>query len=183
MVLGGTFTRPIKGLAGQVSKASEGDLTVELTSSNRKDEIGILEEAVRAMLESARFQARRINEAVSILASAASDIASTVAQLSVGTSKTSSAVTETTTTVEEVKQAAKLSSEKAKKVSDSAQQAVQVSETGEQATEDTVHRMSLIKEQMESIGEPLCDSASRARLLRTLLMQSRTLRISRTSSR
>lgn len=151
--LSGTFTRPIKGLAGQVSKASEGDLTVELTSSNRKDEIGILEEAVRAMLESSRFQARRVNEAVRILASAASDIASTVAQLSVGTSKTSAAVTETTTTVEEVKQAAKLSSEKAKKVSDSAQQAVLVSETGRKATEDTVHRMSLIKEQMESIGE------------------------------
>jgi methyl-accepting chemotaxis protein len=151
--LAGTFTRPITVLAGQVSKASEGDLTVELASSNRKDEIGVLEEAVRAMLESARSQARRINEAVSILASAASEIAATVAQLSVGTSKTSSAVTETTTTVEEVKQAAKLSSEKARKVSESAQQAVEVSETGKKATEDTVHRMNLIKEQMESIGE------------------------------
>lgn len=152
-LLAGTFTRPVKMLAGKVSKASEGDLTVELKSSKRKDEIGILEEAVRAMLESAKFQARRINEAVSILGSAVSEITATVAQLSVGTSKTSSAVTETTTTVEQVKQAAKLSSEKAKKVSEGAQQAVQVSETGKKATEDTVHRMNLIKEQMESIGE------------------------------
>jgi methyl-accepting chemotaxis protein len=151
--LAGTFTRPVKVLAVKVSKASEGDLTVELKNSNRKDEIGILEEAVRAMLESARFQARRIHEAVSILGSAVSEITATVAQLSVGTSKTSSAVTETTTTVEQVKQAAKVSSEKAKKVSEGAQQAVQVSETGKKATEDTVHRISLIKEQMESIGE------------------------------
>ncbi|MBI5249379.1 MAG: methyl-accepting chemotaxis protein [Desulfomonile tiedjei] len=148
-----TFIGPLTVLAGQVSKASEGDLTVRLEEFNRRDEIGVLGQAVGSMLDSLRDQVRRITEVVTVLSSAAADISSTVAQLATSTSKTSAAVTETTTTVEQVKQAAKVSSEKAKKVSSSAQQAVQVSESGKKATEDTVHGMNLIKDQMESIGE------------------------------
>ncbi len=148
-----SFTKPLTVLVGQVAKITDGDLTVELKRLYRNDEIGILRRAVRSMLESLRDQTRKISEVVSILSSAAAEISATVAQLATSTSKTSAAVTETTTTVEQVKQAAQVSSEKAKKVSASAQQAVQVSEAGKRATEDTVHRMSLIKEQMESIGE------------------------------
>ncbi len=153
LLLARTFTKPLTSLAAQVSQASHGDLTVKLQKLNRKDEIGVLEDAVRSMLKGLNDQTRQISEVVSILSSSAAEISATVAQLATSTSKTSAAVTETTTTVEQVKQAAQVSSEKAKKVSASAQQAVQVSEAGKRATADTVHRMSLIKEQMESIGE------------------------------
>jgi methyl-accepting chemotaxis protein len=140
-------------LAGRVNVVRDGDLTVEIPAQKRNDELGELAHSVQAMLESLREQTRRTLEVVDVLSSSASEISSTIAQLSVSAYKTSSAVTETTTTVEEVAQAARSSSEKARQVADEAQGAVKISEEGKKATDDTIQRMNLIKEQMGTIGE------------------------------
>ena len=115
--------------------------------------MGRLVQALNAMVEFLREQTRRTIEGVNVLGSSAAEIAATVSQLGASTSRTSSAVTETITTIEEVKQAAKISNDTAKKVAESAKQAVEISEVGKKATSDTAHRMNLIKEQIESIGE------------------------------
>ena len=84
-------------------------------------------------------------------------------------SRTSSAVAETTTTVEELRQAAKVSSEKAKKVSLTARQALEISESGKKATQDTIGRMQLIKEQMESIGETVVRLSDHSRAIEEII--------------
>ncbi len=131
---------------------SEGDLSRTIESGGN-DEVGRLTHALNQMVGYLRDQNGKTVEGINVLAASAAEISATVAQLAASTSKTSSAVAETTTTVEQVKQAAKISSEKAKKVAETAQQSVQITETGKKATEDTVLRMNLIKEQMGSIGE------------------------------
>ncbi len=146
------ITKPLGEAVELAEGISKGDLsrTLEFTD---KDEIGRLARALNEMVEFLKQQTRRTMDGVNVIASSTAEISATVAQLAMSTSKTSAAVTETTTTVEQVKQAARISSDKAKKVSETAQQAVQISEMGKKATDDTVMRMNLIKEQMESIGE------------------------------
>ena len=98
---------------------------------------------------------RESSEMTSVLASAASQILSSTAELASVSTETSTAVSETTATVEEVKQTARLASEKSRTVSDSAQQAAQVAQQGQEAVEETIHGITLIKQHMESVGESI----------------------------
>ncbi|MCA1960103.1 MAG: methyl-accepting chemotaxis protein, partial [Desulfomonile sp.] len=153
VILSRTIAKPITVIASIATEVSKGDLTVSVPSFKRSDEIGALTDAFRLMVGNLRNQIARIREGVGILSQSATEISTTVSQVATSTAETSTAVTETTTTVEQVRQAARLASEKAKKVAQSSQQAVEISSAGKGATEDTVVRMNLIKEQMESIGE------------------------------
>jgi len=153
VLLSRSLARPITILASVATEVSKGDLTVHVPKFKRDDEIGALANVFRQMVHNLREQIARVREGVGILSQSATEISTTVSQVATSTAETSTAVTETTTTVEQVRQAARLASEKAKKVALSSQQAVEISSAGKGATEDTVVRMNLIKEQMESIGE------------------------------
>jgi methyl-accepting chemotaxis protein len=152
-VLSGRLAKPISAISGVAAEISKGNLAVQVPKLGRKDEIGKLGEVFDDMVKNLRDQVGRILDGVNVLAMSATEISATVAQLTTSTAETSSSVMETTTTVEQVRQAARLASEKAKAVALSAQKAVQIAASGKQATDDTVTKMSLIKEQMESIGE------------------------------
>ena len=151
-LLATAIAKPLTHLVDVAEGVSAGDLSRTLETSGN-DEVGRLTSAFRKMVEYLRDQATRTAAGIEVLASSASEISATVAELVASSTKTSSAVAETTTTVEQVKQAAKVSSEKARNVAETAQQSVQITDTGKKATEDTLDRMNLIKEQMESIGE------------------------------
>ena len=152
-ILAKTMARPIGALAGQVSLVGGGDLTVDIPAQKRHDEVGALARAFQAMLDSLRGQTHHTLEGVNVLSSSTTEISATASQLATSTQTTATAVTQTVATVDEVRQAATVASEQAKKVADRALQSVQISESGKKATEDTIHRMNLIKDQMESIGE------------------------------
>ncbi|MFC1833631.1 methyl-accepting chemotaxis protein [Thermodesulfobacteriota bacterium] len=152
LILARTMAKPVADLAGYVGQVRSGDLTVEIPQQSRQDEIGSLTTAFREMLLSMKQQTSQMLEGVNVLSSAAAEISSTATQLAASTSRTSSAVTETTTTVEQVRQSAKVASEKARNVAEASRQAVQISESGRMATEETVQRIVLIKDQMNSIG-------------------------------
>ncbi len=153
LILAGNLSRPIRRLAEQVSLVSQGDLRLELESQHRGDEIGVLSKAFSNMVESLRSQTGQINEGVGILASSVKEISVTVAQLTENVARASSAVTETTSTAEELRQAGKLSAEKARVVAETAQEAVKASVQGTGATKDTIMKMTLIREQMSSVGD------------------------------
>lgn len=162
------ITRPLVGAVDLAERIGSGDLSRTLESRG-KDEVGRLAQALNQMVAYLRQQAGSTLEGINVLASSAAEISATVAQLATSTSKTSSAVAETTTTVEQVKQAARVSSDKAKKVAESAQQAVQTTEAGKKATDDTVHRMNMIKEQMESIGETVVRLSEHSRAIEEII--------------
>jgi methyl-accepting chemotaxis protein len=148
--------RQISNAVGRATALAEatakGDLSSRLPVEN-SDEVGRLSIALNDMAEQLTDHTRRIQDGVNVISASASEISTTASQLGVSTSKTSSSVAETSTTVEEVKQAAEVSSQKAKSVSDQARQAVEISESGKHATEDTLERMNQIKKQMDSVGE------------------------------
>ncbi|MCA1960110.1 MAG: methyl-accepting chemotaxis protein [Desulfomonile sp.] len=170
-VMARSIAKPLREVADRVDGiVRQGDFAFTMSPGKRKDEIGRLIGSFGKLVETIRSQVGRTVEAVNIMAVSAADISSTVAQLGVGTSKTSSAVAETTTTVEEVRQAAKVSSTQAKGVADTARKAVAFSESGKKATEDTVYRMNLIRDQMESIGETVVKLSEHSRTIEEIIV-------------
>jgi methyl-accepting chemotaxis protein len=169
VALARSVSRPISRLAGQMDEVGQGDLTVDVYGLNRGDEIGILSRSFARMMENLRTQVRSTLEGINTVASSASEISITVTQLAVSTTKTSAALTETTSTVEEVKQAGQLASDKARRVSEGAKHAVSVSEAGKKATEDTIEKMNLIKEQMESIGETVVRLSEQSKAIEDII--------------
>ncbi|MBI5606299.1 MAG: methyl-accepting chemotaxis protein [Deltaproteobacteria bacterium] len=149
------ISRPLREISGAAEKISGGDLTVPITTYDRTDEAGILTRAFAVMVENLREMNRQSAEMTNVLASAASQILTSTAEMASVSTETSTAVSETTATVEEVKQTARLASEKSRTVSDSAQQAAQVAQQGQEAVEETIHGITLIKQHMESVGESI----------------------------
>jgi methyl-accepting chemotaxis protein len=151
-LLARAIARPLTEAVNVAEGICAGDLSRTLEAGGH-DEVGRLTQAFNQMVGYLRDQTSKTSDVIGVLAASVAEISATVSELAATASKTSTAVAETTTTVEQVKQAAKISSEKAKRVAEAAQQSVQITETGKRATEDTLVRMNLIKDQMESIGE------------------------------
>ncbi len=149
------IANPLKAISGVAERVASGDLTVEVPSDHRADEVGVLAQAFSRMVESLREVNRETREGINVLAASASEILASTTQVASGAAETATAVSETTTTVEEVKQTAQVATQKAKYVSDSAQKSAQVSQSGKKAVDETIQGMNRIREQMESIAESI----------------------------
>ena len=165
-----SISRPVTDLASRADRIAAGDLTEDVGVVSRRDEIGVLANSFGKMVEALRHQALEIREGVNVLSTAAAEISTTVSQVVANTSQTSTAVTETTTTAEQVRQGVALTSEKAKDVSEASQRVAQISIDGKHAAEDTVQRMNLIKQQMESVGETVVRLSDQSRAIEDIIM-------------
>jgi len=88
-----------------------------------------------------------------VVAKFASEITSAAAQIAQSTSRTSAAVSQGAATAEEVRQSARLVGEKTERVAESSKHAAEALQVGTEATDETLGKMELIREQMESIGD------------------------------
>jgi len=149
------INRPLFEAVNLFNQIAGGNLTVTVESGHRQDEIGILMDAFRNMVEKLRSQTRQIREGASTIAASISQISATATQLAYSSSETSSSVSEITTTVEEVRQTVYVSHEKAERVAKSSEQSAWSSETGRKSSEDAVSGMNRIKEEMEYVAESI----------------------------
>ncbi|MBN1781633.1 methyl-accepting chemotaxis protein [bacterium] len=150
-----SVTKPIKSAIRVVGRVAEGDLTVVVDEFSSQDEVGVLMQSFKGMLETLRNMTSQIKDAANGLATAASEISASVTQIASSATETATAANETSTTVEEVRQTALDSNRKAKHVSESAQKAVQISQTGEKSVNETIEGMHRIEQQMESIAQSI----------------------------
>jgi methyl-accepting chemotaxis protein len=164
-----TIAGPIMTVAEQATRISGGDLTVTVTRSNRRDELGKLANAFGQMVGDLRIQIKQIYDGVNVLAASTAQISSTVSEVVAATSRVSEGVSETSATVEEVRQASKLSSDKAKRVADSSREAVQVSEAGQKAAHNTIEGIKVIRRQMESIGETVVKLSEQSQAIEDII--------------
>lgn len=153
LVVAGSVSRPIVALADKVTQIGEGDLTATIPFQSKNDEVGALAKAIHLMVGNLREQIGSLIQGLTVLSSSVLEISGSVGQVVTSSAQTSSAMTETTVTVEQLRQAAQLSNNMAKDVARSAQEAVKTSAAGRQATDDAVKMISVIKEQMTTIGE------------------------------
>ncbi len=159
IVLAVLLSQMIAGPIAEISRVAERvaarDLTVEISANGRGDEVGMLAETFRKMVENLRGVTREIGEGVSVLGTAASEILASTTQVASGAAETATSVSETTSTVEEVKQTSQVSVQKANYVSESAQKTSQVSQKGKSAVAEAVDGMNHIREQMDSVAESI----------------------------
>ncbi|WP_332815752.1 methyl-accepting chemotaxis protein [Ramlibacter sp.] len=150
------LTRMLAGPLRELSEAAEriaaGDLTVELRTLPRKDEMGVLSRTFAQMVERLRQMMREISDGVGVLGSSASEISASTAQVSASSAQTASAVAETSATAEEVKQTAQVASDKAAHVQGAAQRSVEASQAGLRAMEESIQAMQQIRQQMDSMA-------------------------------
>lgn len=106
-----------------------------------------------------------INESVGILASASSEILAIVAQGASGAQEQAAAIAETVSTVAEVAQTSTLSAQQASQVADSAQQCDLIGQSGQQAVEETVANMDVLKSQSEAMAESIVGLAEQAQAI------------------
>ena len=150
-----TIAQPLNRISKIATSIASGDLSVEVSAGERKDEVGILNLAFCQMVEKLRGSIKDIIEGVNLLGSSASEILAATTQVASGAAETASAISETTATVEETRQAAELSSQKASRVSENAQQVAQVTQAGQKAVDETITGMHNIQNQMESIANTI----------------------------
>jgi methyl-accepting chemotaxis protein len=155
LLLNQIIAKPLREISNVAEQVAVGNLTINVPSDNRTDEVGILTQTFRKMVENLREIIREMREGVGILASSTSEILTATTQVASGAAETATAISQTTTTVEEVKQTAQLTSQKANYVSKSAQEAVQVAQSGKKSVEESLEGMNRIREQVESIAESI----------------------------
>ena len=166
---------PLRHLAASAVRIGQGDLRVEVPPSKRKDEIGQVGDSFRQMLQNLKEQMAKVREVVEALSMVASDLSTSLSQLSRNASNTSSAIREVTATVAQVSQAAKLSNEKADNVAKTSQEALNASASGRDATEKTIEKMQLMREQMESIGQTVVSLNERSRAIENIVFSVQDL--------
>lgn len=141
------IVNPLKEISAAMESLASGELAINLSINDRHDELGILAQNFRKMVENQRKIIQEIGDAVSILTSVSDEILAMTKQVSSGSAETATALNQTMGTVEEVKQTVQLASEKAMQVSDSAQKTVQISRSGQHAVEEMIAGMGHIGEQ------------------------------------
>ncbi len=155
VTISASIAKPLISMSKVAFQIAQGDLTVEIEKENRSDEIGILMESIGDMLNHLRKQTKEIINVVNVVSSSVNEITVSLTQVTSGAAETSSAVSETTATVEEVKQTVYLSSEKTKNVSNGAKHSLEISKTGDKATENSIEGMKIINSQMQEIAQSI----------------------------
>ncbi len=164
-----TLSKPLRRLSDQAGAISAGNLRVEIEAENRKDEIGVLTNAFRLMLENLRLQIRETIEGVAVLSASASEVAHEASAVAVRMSDATTALTETSATAEQVRQAASLSNEKAHRVAQGALHAVDASRSGLEATDFTIKQMEKVDERMLSIAETVAKLGKQSHMIEGII--------------
>jgi methyl-accepting chemotaxis protein len=147
------ITIPLKQVTKTAGQIANGDLSVNIEDVRRGDEVGVMMDSFKKMVDLLRQQNKEILNGVNIIASTSSQILTSTTQIGTGSAETAAAISETTTTVEEVRQAALLSSQKAKNLSDSSNKVAKVSLDGKKAVDETIEGMKDISKQMDEIAQ------------------------------
>jgi methyl-accepting chemotaxis protein len=135
----------------------------------RRDEVGLLTDAVNQMLgeiearqsslqranQSLEGQAREIAQSIGVLSSSSGEILATSTELAAGAAQTAASVRQTTAVLDNVKETALATSDLANSVAKSAQTVVEVSLNGKKSVEETIRGMDHIRRQVESIADSM----------------------------
>lgn len=102
---------------------------------------------------------------VQSLTTTSTTIASASSELAASAAQTAAAITEATATTEEVTQSAEQCSSKAKAVSDEARVVVQMSRSGQEATDQFIQGMGKIRAQMDSINDCMIQLSNQSKVI------------------
>jgi methyl-accepting chemotaxis protein len=105
---------------------------------------------------------QQVEEAVNVLSTAVHEILVSVSESTAGAAQTAAAISETATTIEQVRQTSETASNRAQIVSRTARESAQISEYGHQATNETLHGVKNVKDQIGLIAETMIRLAEKS---------------------
>ena len=147
-----SIVRPLRGFMGFVEGVGGGDLSGK-AMVERSDEIGLLGRNLNQMVAGLRDFAVQTRAATENLNAATVEIRASTQQQAAGVAEQLAAVQETSATLDEITQSGVQMAKRAKEVATAAEGAMQVSQAGLHAAEDTTRAMDAIREQAESVAE------------------------------
>jgi methyl-accepting chemotaxis protein len=158
--LGGYFAaksiaQPIKNLSDKTQELTQGNLTVKIETSIRRDEIGRLINSFKDMVATLILQTQQMTEGASSISSSVAQLSSAASQLATSTSEVSSSISEISTTAEEVRQTALMTNERAEQVNATSDNALETSQEGLRFTQESRQSMNRIKEDMDYVANTI----------------------------
>ncbi|MBI5546558.1 MAG: methyl-accepting chemotaxis protein [Deltaproteobacteria bacterium] len=163
-----SLARPLSDLVHAAEALSAGDLKHEVILPS-DDEIGKLSQSFGAVSGSLRSLLGDLREASAAIGREAGNLLAAANCQSGRACEQSAALGITGDTVSELAQASHHTAEHAESVIATAQRAEEYSQQGTQVLEETVSRMSVLGEQVDTIGGSITELAERTLLVRELL--------------
>ena len=142
--------------------AGRGDVTLP---EDAVGEIGALARVSADMIEKLSERERTLKATSGRIATSAAEILAATTQQASAETEAWAAVAETMTTVEQVNQTASHARERAEAVAKTADRAAEIGKAGQDAVEESITAMSMMREQMESIAERIVALAEQAQAI------------------
>ncbi len=147
-----SITAPVGGVVRLVERIAQGDLR-ELPPVDRKDEIGRLQVAMRAMAERLSQVIGEVRSGADALTSASTQVSATAQSLSQGTGEQAASVEETTSSLEEMSASITQNAESSRQTEQMAAQGARNADEAGKAVQETVVAMKAIAERISIIEE------------------------------
>ncbi|MBN8530481.1 MAG: HAMP domain-containing protein [Alphaproteobacteria bacterium] len=153
MLIGTLASRPLRKLAVEIGRLSEGDYSRDLEGANRSDEIGSMVKSLNFNVAKIREIVSRIKIAAESVNSAASEIASGSTDLSQRTEQQASSLEETAASMEELTGTVKQNSQNAHNANELSSKASTIANEGGTVVEEAVTAMSNIETSSKKISD------------------------------
>lgn len=148
-----SIIRPLKGIAIEVSRLSEGDYSKDVAGADKKDEIGEMARALNFNVKKIRETVTRIKQAAETVNSASSEISTGSIDLSSRTEQQASSLEETAASMEEITGTVKQNSENSANANNLSSDAREVAEKGGKVVENAVEAMANIEKSSQKISD------------------------------
>lgn len=170
IILNQLIAYPLNELSGIARQIAERNLILpNMLFLGRKDEVGVLGNSFKIMVENLRELTNEIVEAINHLSSSSNQIVTASNQLAASAAETATSINETTSTIEEVKQTSQVASKKAKSVSDATAKTEEMSNMGKKATAEMTEVIAKIHNQMILIAETMTRLSEQTQTVGTII--------------
>jgi methyl-accepting chemotaxis protein len=156
-----SLTTPLVDLTDASKRLGAGNLAVEMSATQRSDELGTLTNTFRDMSVGMRKLVSAVTSGVVQLGSSVGEIATTSRQYSATATEQASAVAEINATISEIRQASQVAAASAKRVADSADDAARIGQLGRDKLAETNDTMRTINERVGGIASQILQLADR----------------------
>lgn len=148
-----SITRPLKRIATEIGRLSEGDYSKDVTGADRADEIGTMAKALNINIKKIREIVQKIQTAAATVSSASAEISSGSTDLSQRTEEQASSLEETAASMEQITGTVRQNSSNAATANDLSNKANSVASDGGRVVGEAVTAMSSIEKSSQKISD------------------------------
>ncbi|WP_137044121.1 methyl-accepting chemotaxis protein [Pseudolabrys sp. FHR47] len=148
-----TIARPLREMVKPLGDIAEGNFTVKVPGTDRKDEVGQIANAVQQMATRVREIIQEIKASGREVTNASAEISTSTTDLSQRTEEQAASLEETSAAMEELTSTVRRNAENAQEASRSANDTRDVADRGGQVVAKTVEAMAKIEESSQKITD------------------------------